>query len=229
MKFRLFGGLDCPDTVLAQLSVVANMPTALLSRMVDHVTTVVLLASKAQLDGAAAGGRPQETELDVQNATFFASADVKDLLRMDVAQALTALHTIVANIIRFNITGDTAVHEMSMLGLAAEAAEVIAAGSAGFSSQLRQALIDATAVVAAVTQPQAKVVSKTELVVAEGEDGSKSLVPSDAAAALEVQLTMQLNGSNVTLLMTPDKCRALLSELITARQIIKEQNVLQRE
>jgi hypothetical protein len=223
MKFRLFGGLDCPDTVLAQLSVVANLPTALLTRMVDHVTTVMLLFSKQHDGGSVAPG--QATELEVQNEIFFASADIKDLDRMEVAQALTSLHTIVANIIRFNVPGDAAINELSMLGLAAEAAEVISAGCSGFSSQLRQALVEAMPVVAAATQPQATVVARTHVALGEGGE----LVDGDEGKRLAVQLVMQINGRSVTLSLTPDKCRALLSELIVARQIIKEQNVLHRE
>jgi hypothetical protein len=227
MKFRLFGGLDCPDTVLAQLSVVAGLPAVLLSRMVDHVTTVILLSSKAQRD--AASTESQETELEVQNNILFASSDIKVIDRMDVAQALTALHTIVANIIRFNVPGDTATNEMSMLGLSAEAAEAISAGCMGYSSQLRQALIESTAVVAAVVNPQAQVFSDTNVVAAADESGTMGLVDGDGEQSHWVKLSVQIGGETMSLTMTPDKCRALLSELISARQIIKEQNALQRE
>ena len=240
MKFRLFGGLDCPDTVLAQLSIVANMPTALLSKMVDHVTTIILLFSKAQQDSSAndssTAPSSSASELEVQNEIFFASADFKELQRMDVAQALTALHTIISNIIRFNVPNDAAVNEMSMLGLAAEAADVIAAGCGGFSAQLRQALLDRTPLINAVSQPQATVLSRTHVELAEAEDGSRQLVEVEGTRSLVVQLTLaqqqlgsSAGGRNLVLTLTPDKCRALLSELIIARQIVKDQNVLSRD
>eukprot|EP00759_Apiculatamorpha_spiralis_P056544 PhF_6_TR8234/c0_g1_i1/m.12545 len=77
MKFKLFGGLECPDTFLAQLSVVGNtdiVSTKALATLTDHVVAMVLLQATSAPSSVGDDSAPTEGFL---SQTDLSSADIE--------------------------------------------------------------------------------------------------------------------------------------------------------
>lgn len=203
MKFKLFGGLECPDTFLAQLSIVGNTDiasTKALAALTDHVVAMVLLqatyapsavgddtlptlssgdssqqltnaeveiraatlnvfadalkpivtpSASDRFDGFAAKAVSVHEQQRLQRAKAAAAAAKKFVVGTTAAeieqlslqpasiaqqlsiaenalsQSLSALSHIITNIARFGINDESLLNELTMLGMAPEAVEVI--------------------------------------------------------------------------------------------------------
>lgn len=234
MKFRLFGGLDCPDVVLAQLSVVAGMPVQMVSRFADHVTTVIVQTlqqqQQQQQSGDASASSENQGDYAALHAGFMQSPEIRGMPIMDVGMALSALHALITNITRFGVPHDVATNELSMLGLSSEAAETIVGSTQAYATQLREAQRR--------KQPRAATISAPVVKLYEKRAATATLTPDETGVASwavddegHVGQTVSLSFVHVTgdgrsekrvVDMTHDQARALLAELVAARRVMEQ-------
>ncbi|ORC85942.1 uncharacterized protein TM35_000311280 [Trypanosoma theileri] len=198
MSFKLFGGLDCADNLLARLAVVADLNAAIATKMAEHVVTILLLephsdksekgntftrddntlvtvgagmistttsSSSSSLLLHASVSPPnlltgndekpqqqqhyqvhqtEQNELDMHNQLFFKQPEMVKLGEAKVAQALTAIHTIATNMIRFDVSHNDAVEELTVLGLDEEVALAIVASVHAHRHSIAMILLDQT-------------------------------------------------------------------------------------
>jgi hypothetical protein len=255
MKFRLFGGLDCPDSVLAQLSIVSNLSPAVVAKLVDHCTNTILFSAEATA-GAGGGGASsgstssssrwsdiaRETVMLQQSLTAadFGITNPSQEAVVDsltFAQAVTAIHTLVSNITRYRVAPEAAAEDLTMLGLDPAVADVIVAGTHSGYTQLRAALVRQMPSHHAIRGVN---FSSVHRVAAEFHQDTNTFTASDAAGDETSALLAPLvrsrwlvdasrhhdAASAITIDMTVDKARALLVELMTARAFLKTQNTL---
>jgi hypothetical protein len=254
MKFRLFGGLDCPDSVLAQLSVVANLSPAVVAKLVDHCTNTILFSAEATA-GAGGGGASSGTSTSSSRWSDIARETVmlqQSLTAADFgvtnpsqeavvdsllfAQAVTAIHTLVSNITRYRVAPEAAAEDLTMLGLDPAVADVIVAGTHSGYTQLRAALVRQMPSHHAIRGVN---FSSVYRVAGEFQQDTNTFTASDAggdetsALAPLVRSRWLVDASRhsdaasaITIDMTVDKARALLVELMTARAFLKTQNTL---
>ena len=201
MKFRLFGGMDCPDTLLSQLSAVSRFPLGIVTRIADHVTTVLLSHTTSDQE--------HFNECAVQNQFFFNNSDIAPLNTMEVAQALVAAHTVIVNIIRRNLTADIATHELNLLGLELETAEAIAGAATAFEKQLRGALLHKTILLSAKAIGVCAVTRRSV---------DKEGTGTDPVSFIELSLSTPGRCSKIE--MSALKAQALLAELVSARWLL---------
>eukprot|EP00755_Sulcionema_specki_P025549 Sspe_Gene.83577::Locus_54819_Transcript_1_1_Confidence_1.000_Length_704::g.83577::m.83577 len=107
MKFKLFGGLDCPDWFLAALGTVSNI-----------TTEAVAVFSQAAFSKVM--GR------DVDWVEIEATADSASLSKDGVRQVLGCLHEVVVNAGRFDLPPSALTHELTMLGIPQDSSNIIA-------------------------------------------------------------------------------------------------------
>ncbi|CUG93156.1 Hypothetical protein, putative [Bodo saltans] len=252
MKFRVFGGLDCPDSVLAQLSIVSNLSPAVVAKLVDHCTNTISFSAEATTAGGAASGSvgtsrwsdiARETlmlQQSLSGADFgltpAGTAEVVDSLTF--AQAITAIHTLVSNITRYNVAKEAATEDLTMLGLDPAVAEVIVTGTLSGYAQLRTALIRQTPSHHAVRGVQFTAVqraagefdSATNTFSPVSEESQEEEAPSLATLIRSKWLVDSSrhadSASGVVIDLSLDKARALLVELMTARELLRTQNVI---
>eukprot|EP01060_Flectonema_neradi_P022267 TRINITY_DN30536_c0_g1_i1.p1 TRINITY_DN30536_c0_g1~~TRINITY_DN30536_c0_g1_i1.p1 ORF type:complete len:212 (+),score=24.01 TRINITY_DN30536_c0_g1_i1:60-638(+) len=118
MKFRLFGGLDCPDWFL---SILATMSSA----SVESVA-IFLDTSVEKLCG---------TEPDWD--TVMEKASTYDINHHGIKELLGGMHTIVSNVIRYAMTPSQVTQELTMLGLPKEMADAISQKISSEESRLK--------------------------------------------------------------------------------------------
>ncbi|PBJ70896.1 hypothetical protein BCY84_17788 [Trypanosoma cruzi cruzi] len=141
MKLRLFGGMDCPDSVLARLAVAAAVEPVAAAKMSDHAVTILLLTTH---------GDARETDsdglgvLDVQNKLFFSQREMMEIGVARMAQALTAIHTVVLNIVKYDVSENDAVRELGILGLSEESAAAVVSPVHTHRMELASALLRQT-------------------------------------------------------------------------------------
>lgn len=262
MKFRLFGGLDCPDSVLAQLSVVSTLPPAIVAKLVDHCTNVILFSADATVGSASSSSSTANSEglmgsssnsrwsdiaretsnlhqsiaADIHNASAGSEAtsgqaatSMSSALRF--AQALTAIHTLVTNMTRYDVSADAATEDLTMLGLDPAVAEVVVSGTHGVFSQLRTALQRQLPMHHAIRGMDAALIERSAGTFT--DEGKFVESTADDAGTLPplVRTRWLVDGSRhadgaaaVTIDISLEKARALLVELTMARDILEKHN-----
>ncbi|KAF8304270.1 hypothetical protein TcYC6_0037030 [Trypanosoma cruzi] len=141
MKLRLFGGMDCPDSVLARLAVVAAVEPVAAAKMSDHAVTILLLTTHEDARETDSDGLGV---LDVQNKLFFSQREMMEIGVARVAQALTAIHTVVLNIVKYDVSDNDAVRELGILGLSEESAAAVVSPVQTHRMELASALLRQT-------------------------------------------------------------------------------------
>jgi len=107
MKFKLFGGLDCPDWILCEIAVLAKLETP----------------SSLEVLGIQAVKRLCGEEVDWKAVD--AVCESHGLSVYEMRQAMTSLHTLMHNIVRFEVPEDTAHTELTMIGIRSEDAAAL--------------------------------------------------------------------------------------------------------
>jgi hypothetical protein len=202
MKFAIFGGADCPDALLSQLSIVAAMPAAaqwqaVLDYALDALTRPVAV-------GAAADG--DDETVDDARDRFLGSEAFAAVDPFDAAQAACAMHHLLLNVARYAVPHETALQELSMLGLERAVAEAMVAGLTARDAAVKAALAAAVPMLPGVTGATATVWRRSD---------------TDAA---EVHLTLPRSRGTapaVTVALSGERMRALLAELVTARDTLR--------
>ena len=106
MKFKLFGGLDCPDWILCEIAVLARLDTASLEAL-----------------GAQCVKRLCADPVDWKSVD--AVCEQQGLPPGDMRQAMTCLHTLLHNMVRFDVGDDVAHTELTMIGIRSEDAAAL--------------------------------------------------------------------------------------------------------
>jgi hypothetical protein len=137
MKFKLFGGLDCSDFFLAQLDAVAGLEPDVAEWIADHALSVLAYDPRtATTLSSSAAASPAEATSELLNQ------DKLSHLGPKAEAAVVAIHHLASNIVRYNVPLDSAINEMSMLGLPKEVAEAIANTVCPSTPKLRHFLLE---------------------------------------------------------------------------------------
>ena len=205
MKFKIFGGLDCPDYLLAQVSVLSTLPVPMVSLFAEFCVSAFLARSKLQ---------------PVDDAPFYDEVLASELPSMAVAQSLTAMHSLITQISRFQVNADTAINELTMLGVSKEAAEAMLSAHQAHADALMAACVAHTPMLPGVSCCEASAWVATA-VSAEGE------AAEDATSTIFIKLAQRLRPCtvddgrrDVVVEVDPDKAKALLAELVVARETL---------
>jgi hypothetical protein len=200
MKFRLFGGSDCSDALLAQLAELSNLPAAAVRVVVDYALDSMQRSASANAAG--------EAERDA----FLAEMEAAGVNAMAAAQSACAAHEILGNIVRYHVTSEAAQHELSMLGLPRSVTDVIVQGQQAHASDLVAAAKRAI--------PRRPGIAKL----------SGRLLVNSAEGDVQVHLDIQPDrgvastlrpAETVSLIAPREKLQALLAELVEARESLR--------
>lgn len=219
MRFKLFGGLDCPDFLLAQLSVVASLPAEIVAKCTDNAIAVILAPPQCPADAAVANDEfllqcaADVTAWRAAEGAGRSGPATSPLLA--AVEAATAVHSIVESAVRFRVPADTCANELSMLGLAAEVADAITASLTACAAPLYKAQLRAMPMLAGIAAPSASIWA--------ADDGSGALVRLRFSTSRQHATTAPAAGDTV-LEMTALQSQALLAELVRARRELGEEN-----
>ncbi|KAJ9454659.1 hypothetical protein DIPPA_25500 [Diplonema papillatum] len=107
MKFKLFGGLDCPDWFLPLLATLSTVPSQEAAQFASIAIDRIY-------------GRPVDwDQVDAIAATV-------ELDKHGMKEVLGCLHQIVTNSVRFALTASSITDELTMLGLSKETSDLVA-------------------------------------------------------------------------------------------------------
>lgn len=192
MRFRLFGGADCPDALLAQLSVLAPLGDDAARSIIEFV-----------VESLSRTERPGEASAQESRDQLVAEVG---LPAMDVAQAACAVDELLRSMLRHDVPEDTAAHELSMLGLHKSLVDALIQGRNSRSTDLGRA-----ATLRLPKMPGVAHVATTQ--------------PSlSAEGGVSVHATLHFDDGvtpPAAFDMPVDKARALLAELVEARESLR--------
>ena len=208
MKFLVFGGADCPDLVLAQLAGLSALTDAEADAVVDFA--VEALAKGAPPPGDAASDAEEARD------ALLASEALQGADPYAVAQAACALHTLARNTARYRVPLDTASHEFGLLGVPSGVVDAMARAIAANDAAIHTALADEVPKRpgAAVAEPGAKAWLRGE---EQDPEVHVTLCPTRGL----VSGAPVAGAAPLRLALTPEKARALLAELVNARETMR--------
>eukprot|EP01061_Rhynchopus_euleeides_P020261 TRINITY_DN33003_c0_g2_i1.p1 TRINITY_DN33003_c0_g2~~TRINITY_DN33003_c0_g2_i1.p1 ORF type:complete len:179 (+),score=61.58 TRINITY_DN33003_c0_g2_i1:46-582(+) len=119
MKFKLFGGLDCPDWLLS-----------LLAKVSEITNEQCEVCSQAVLDRV----HDRDVEWETVQAAGIEPSDLKAILG--------ALYTVVTNAVRYGLEGSQLEHELIMLGVREEVSEQLSSLLDSNATELKQRMLD---------------------------------------------------------------------------------------
>lgn len=251
MKFRLFGGFDCPDLLLAHLAALSATCDACGPAVVGSLCECALgaiLSTTAgpPLDGDGSPEDPWEG-LGSAHSGLLVSLSLSGVKggKMNFAQAVVGLRSLMDGILRYRVPFDVAVKELTMLGLAKEAADAVVAALRPERDNLQQRLLrnalpraqhwtaatagsgGAPLLLSSVTPLAVLPVSQARCSVWRNKQSGVHRVEVVALAARPKPRGDGQDGQegsstvHAPLLLADDKLRALLAEMIVARESLR--------
>lgn len=195
MKFRLFGGADCPDTLLAQLAVVSSLSIAQCESLLDFV-----LESFESTEGRDAEEQRRELLKTLAETGLLVSTLQQ---KTDLAHALCAFHTLMGNAVRYELSSEVVGHELSMIGASPDLVELFKQQYIAHAASIRIALVLRT------PKRGSRMVTEVTPVI-RGE--TEQMIQLKLSNATHNMINVEMSAL---------KARALLQELIEARSTMQ--------
>eukprot|EP00808_Paulinella_micropora_P007401 g72497.t1 len=202
MKFRFCGGLDAPDWILAEVSVLSKMSSV----RVKLISKQIL----QQLRGAG---------IDYEKVTKLTTSQRLNLGPGDVKAIMAALHFMLRNSAKYDVDEDTLLQELPQLGLPLDICQAIVKEFIKVKDNVRQHFATQT-----LRLPR---IEETEWRVDYILSSSLTKVVAEPAVSLKLKLSKDANDANhdgsassdqLVFSLSADKFRVLLNELKTVRQ-----------
>jgi hypothetical protein len=216
MKFRIFGGADCSDMFLAQLVPVVGLAESDVQQLAERV--VLMAAGNGNGNGGA---------LSVRDDCFVANPPVA-LPPAEIALAVCAVHTVLANICRFDVDAQQAARELVILGLAQPAADALVQVAKTHREPLLQSMAAGVRMAPAVARMH---VRRAQGGAGSAGDADEQLLTDEYVVTLDTRsaggaVTAASGGGSTasaicTFAASGQALRSLLAELITAREVMK--------
>jgi hypothetical protein len=113
MKFKIFGGLDCPDFLLSQIATLSVLPPVAVGELSAHIVQDLV---ENNTDGKAWNA--------VETAVVPLFPDT-DQAALSFAMASCATKTLLVNVVRFQVELAKANDELTMLGMSKEQSDAL--------------------------------------------------------------------------------------------------------
>lgn len=193
MRFRFCGQLDCPDWVLAEISMLSKLSSVKVKLLLVQVINDII-------------GKP----IDYAKVEKYTSDAKFDLA--DKKACIAAMNFVVRSSAKYSVTPDILTDELQQLGLPKEHANSICRAYGDKIEQLQEVARENTLKVGQVLNIDYRV--KYVL--------GSSMLASVREPMVEVGLAVQQANQtkNVAFSMTAEKCRLLLAELKEARSLM---------
>ena len=214
MKFKLFGGSDCSDYLLAQLASVAALAETpgIVASLTENAVLNLLGGSTEDQEAAGSGARraAEDTVVEMMQTEMFAQLDEGEL-----AQAMVAVHAVVESMVKYNVSYDHAVNDMTMLGLPKEGcAEIIAEMTSAQMTKLR-----AVAVNNRTPARPPVLMDGSNATVFVGKNSSGDDEGHEQPVLVRVPVSVG-PSQEFDLDLTPEQARTLLGEMVRARELL---------
>ena len=233
MRFQIFGGSDCPDHVLSQLAGLGQLSAMQVEAVAEYVIDHLAM-NPVDLIG------PESTNamIDARDALLSLDcfADNDHEFPFLVSQAACALHCLLRNTARYAVPIEIATKEFTLLGIEPAVCESLCRQyqpqAAAILGRLSAEVPLLSGVVPVEVDASGTTTSEeaTATIWYRGNPDGQEEADQEPeihlalnATVLNGRAVVKLSGSpSLHLSMSPEKLRALLAELVAARESLKE-------